>query len=80
MTFQSLTKSLVPNSYRHLRSTRYSSLNFVCPRFKSQLEGGKSFAVNTSQLWNALPTDLRRKPSVNYFKQAMRKREVIAIY
>ena len=55
MMFQSLTKSLVLNSYRNLRSTRYSSLNFVYPRFKSQLEGGKSFAVNTSQLWNALP-------------------------
>ena len=75
MTFQSfLTSTLVLNSDRHLRSTGYSSLNIICPHFKRKFEGGKCFAVNTSQLWNALPIYLRRKPSVKSFKQATRKR------
>ena len=35
-------------------SDRYSQRNLVCPRYNRVTEGGKSFQVSTSKLWNSL--------------------------
>ena len=45
--------SLILNSQQHNRATRYSNINFICPRFNRMTEGGRSFAVTTCQLWNS---------------------------
>ena len=43
-------------------------LNFMCPRYNRELEGGKSFTVNSIKLWNTLPVTFR-----NCFKSTLLK-------
>ena len=62
------------NSEQHSRSTRFCNLNFVCPKYKRKTEGGRTFSVSTSKLWNSLPTDIRKKETVKSFKNALRNR------
>ncbi len=56
-----LQESLKLNSSLHGRHTRYSNFNLLCPSFKRQTEGGRTFAVQTCQAWNSLPLELRKK-------------------
>ncbi len=63
-----LHKSLTLNREQHRRNTRYAEVNFVCPKYKRETEGGKTFSVTTSKLWNSLPLNLRRQPNVRLFK------------
>ena len=42
------------NSQQYSRVTRYSNINFVCPKFNRLTEGGRTFAVTTCQLRNSL--------------------------
>ena len=42
------------NSQQYSRVTRYSNINFVCPKFNRMTEGGRTFVVNTCQLRNSL--------------------------
>ena len=49
--------SLRLNSQQYSRVTRYSSINFICPKFNQVTEGSRSFAVSTCQLWNSLTLD-----------------------
>ena len=55
-----LQESLRLNSSMHGRHTRYSNYNLLCPSFKRQTEGGRTFAVLTCQAWNSLPLELRK--------------------
>ena len=60
--------SLKLNSDRHTRTTRYSNINFICPRYNRETEGAKTFAVTTCKLWNSLKLDLRNSVSLRSFK------------
>ena len=54
-------------SQQHSRATRYINTNFICPRFNRMIEGGRSFAVTTCQLWNSLSRELRNSASTESF-------------
>ena len=43
---------LKTNSEIHNRSTRFANLNFHCPVFKKNTEGGRTFSVRTIGNWN----------------------------
>ena len=44
----------------HTRSGRYSALNLVCPRYNRESEGGRTFSVSATRLWNFLPINLEK--------------------
>lgn len=56
---------------RHSRNTRYSSINAVCPKYRRESEGGRSFAVSATRLWNSIPIEIRKLESVACFKKTM---------
>ena len=64
--------SLILNSQQHNRATRYSNTNFICPRFNRMTEGGRSFAVTTSQLWHSSTLELRNSTTLESFKNNYR--------
>jgi hypothetical protein len=37
-------------------NTRYSNSNIICPRYKRETDGGRSFVVTGAKLWNACTT------------------------
>ena len=57
------------NSDIDTRNNRYSSLNLVCPRYKRETEGGRSFGVRSTRIWNGLPSFLKESPSVHSSKR-----------
>jgi mRNA deadenylase 3'-5' endonuclease subunit Ccr4 len=57
------------NCQHHDRTTRYSNINLICPKFNRKTEGGRTFAVTTSQLWNTLNLELRKLGSLSVFKK-----------
>ena len=64
--------SLRLNSQQHSSITRYSNVNFICPKFKWVAECGRTFAVSTCQLWNSLSLQLRNAASLESFKNKYR--------
>ena len=68
-----LNDILKSNRDIHSRNSRYG-----CPRFSLETEGGRSFAVSVSRLWNYLPSSLKKYSSVKslrrnlviYFKES----------
>ena len=48
-------------------------LNLVCPRFKRESEGGRSFSVSTSRLWNMMPAHIKNQPNLTSFKKSIFK-------
>jgi len=66
-----LNEHLILNNKRHSRNTRYSSTNAVCPKYKRETEGGRSFAVSATRLWNSTPIEIRKLNSVACFKKNM---------
>ncbi len=70
---QYMEQMLVRNIDYGSRSNRHSKLNLVCPRYKRETEGGKSFGVTGARLWNSIPVDIRSKDSFYSFKRALRK-------
>ena len=55
----------------HSRSTRHCNINLVCPRYKRESEGGRSFQVSGTKIWNMLPANIRKKESYNSFYRAI---------
>ena len=49
------------NADLHTRAGRYTKLNLACPRFNRETEGGKTFSVSATRLWNQLPINLKKK-------------------
>ena len=41
-----MTNILQRNSDIHTRTTRFSKVNLICPKYKRETEGGRSFAVS----------------------------------
>ena len=66
-----LNEHLILNNERHSRNTRYSSINAVCPKYIRETEGGRSFAVSATRLWNSMPIEIRKLGSVACFKKNM---------
>ena len=71
---QYISERLTLNSERHSRTTRYCNLNFICPRFKRKTEGGSTFSVTTTTLWNSLPITIRQSSSAMALRNSLRKR------
>ena len=43
----------------------------VCPQFKRESEGGRSFTVSTICLWNKIFSEIRNKQNLIGFKKFM---------
>ena len=61
---------LVLNSAINDRNSRNGSLNFVCPRFKRESKGGRTFSVRAARLWKTIPDSLKKIECVHSFKKA----------
>jgi hypothetical protein len=69
-----LRETLKLNREQHCRNTRYAEVNFICPKYKRETEGGRTFSVTTIKLWNSLPLNLRRYWNVRtYFHSLVSK-------
>ena len=66
-----MSQMLIRNADISERPSRHGLLNLVCPRFKRESEGGRSFTVSTTRLWNKIPSNIRNKPSLASFKKTM---------
>ena len=55
-----------------VRSSRYGTVTFVCPKYNRETEGGKSFTVTAIKLWNSIPTNIRLSSNFNIFKRNYR--------
>ena len=44
---------------------------FVCPRYNRESEGGRTFSVSATRLWNSLPIDLKKGTCVTSFRKAI---------
>ena len=62
---------LKTNSEIHNRSTRFANLNFHCPVFKKNTEGGRTFSVQTVRNWNELSFDVKKMKNVKSFKKEL---------
>ena len=49
------------NADLHTRTGRYNKLNLACPRFNRKTEGGRSFCVFATRLWNQSPINLKKR-------------------
>ena len=66
--------SILPrNTDIHNRNTRNGHINLYCSRYKYESDGGNSFSVSITRLWNSIPTNIRRLPTLNSFKKSYRK-------
>ena len=60
------------NADLHTRAGRYIKLNLACPRFNRETEGGKTFSVSATRLWNQLPINLKKKGDNSCFLHSYR--------
>ena len=58
---------LKTNSEIHNRFTRFANLNFYCPVFKKNTEGGRTFSVRTIRNWNELSMDVKKLKKCEIF-------------
>jgi hypothetical protein len=54
------------------RSSRYGNVTLVCPKYNRETEGGKSFAVSATKLWNSIPATIRLSSNIKTFKKSYR--------
>ena len=59
------------NSEIHNRATRFANLNFDCPVFKQNTEGGRTFSVRTIRNWNELSMDVKEVKNVKSLKEKL---------
>ena len=52
---------IILNADLHTRTGRYSKLNLACARFNRETEGGKTFRVSATRLWNQLLINLKKE-------------------
>ena len=70
---QCMEKMLTRNADYGSKSNRHSKVSLVCPRYKRESEGGRSFGVIGSRLWNTIPADIRSNDSFYSFKKNLKK-------
>ena len=67
------------NADVHTRTGRYNKLNLVCPRFKREIEGGRTFSVSATRLWNQLPITLKKEATtVASFRKAFHRHYIVS--
>ena len=66
-----LNDHIIINNNRHARKTRYANINIVCPKYRRETEGGRTFSVYAEKLWNSVPLDIRKVDSLPCFKNNM---------
>ena len=54
------------------RSSRFSNVTFVTPKYNRETEGGKSFIVSAIKLWNSIPAIIRLSSNIRTFKKNYR--------
>ena len=59
------------NSQIHNRSTRFLNLNFHCPVFKKNTEGGQTFSLRMIRNWNKLSADVKKVKNVTSFRKKL---------
>ena len=59
-----LNDCIIINNNRHSRNTRYADINIVCPKYRRETEGGRTFSVSAAKLWNSVPFDIRKANSL----------------
>ena len=62
---------IILNNVRNSRNTRYANFNAICPRYKRETEGGRTFLVTATRQWNNIPLNLRKVNSLNCFKNIL---------
>ena len=55
-----LNEQLTITNTQHNRSIRYASYNSICLYHKRETEGGLSFTVSATRLWNNVPLNIRK--------------------
>ena len=70
-TLDYINSILKTNSEIHNRSTRFANLNFNCPLFKKNADGGRTFSVRTIRNWNELSMDVKKVKNVKPFKKKL---------
>lgn len=68
---QYLNEHIPINNSRHSRTTRYSNFNVLCPRYNRETEGGRTFLVTGTKIWNEIPLRIRMADSIRCFKHNM---------
>ena len=41
------------------RQSRYGSLSLICPKYKRESEGARTFQVSATRFWNSLPNEIK---------------------
>ena len=59
-----LNDHIIINNNRHARNTRYANINIVCPKYRRETEGGRTFSVYAAKLWNSVQLDTRKADSL----------------
>ena len=55
------------------RQTRYGSLNLICPKYKRESEGARTFQVSATRFWNSLPNEVKCSSSFEILKKSLFK-------
>ncbi|CAB4041675.1 Hypothetical predicted protein, partial [Paramuricea clavata] len=63
---------IILNNVRNSRNTRYANFNAICPKYNRETEGGRTFLVTATKLWNSIPLNIRKADSLNCFKNNLR--------
>ena len=66
-----LNSHIIINNNRHGRNTHYANINIVCPKYRRETEGARTFSVSAAKLWNSVPFDIRKVDSLPCFKNNM---------
>ena len=65
------------NSQIQNRSTRFLNLNFHCPVFKKNTEGGQTFSLRMIRNWNKLSADVKKVKNVTSFEKKLYRNLII---
>ena len=55
------------------RQSRYGSLNLICPKYKRESEGARTFQVSATRFWNSLPNEIKCSSSLEILKKSLSK-------
>ena len=55
----------------HFMHSRYGNINLICPKYKRELDGGRSFTISAIRLWNSLPKAIREVKTESLFKKSL---------
>ena len=50
------------------KQSRYGSLNLICPKYKRESEGARTFQVSATRFWNSPPNEIKCSSSLEWYK------------